>query len=192
MINFFLAGSLNQLWALIRSQQIIVLMPLYNVSLPANAGFFFKTIMQIAAFEIIEMNEKYVSLTGESSTALSSNFLLIGFDSMWFINNLSTLGIVLISIPLVYLVRPLLVPFKKKLWAYKIKKYLKKTLYWSFPYRMIHESYLIILICTMINMRWLYFETLWNSINSLITITFFIFALAIPLAAGYLLYKYKE
>ena len=138
------------------------------------------------------MNEKYVSLTGESSPALSNNFLLIGFDSMWFINNLSTLGIILISIPLVYLIRPLLIPFKKRQLAFKILRFLKNNLYWSFPYRIIHESYLIILICTMINTRWLYFETIWNSINSLLTTLSFIFAFAIPLAAGYLLHKYKE
>ena len=59
LVNLLLAGSLNHIWALIRSQQIIVLLPLYRICLPANAGIYFKVIMQIAAFDIVEMDEHY-------------------------------------------------------------------------------------------------------------------------------------
>ncbi len=44
-INILLAGSLNQLWALINSQQIIVLFPLYRVNMPANAGIYYHVLM---------------------------------------------------------------------------------------------------------------------------------------------------
>ena len=45
IINIILAGSLHQLWTLIRSQQIIVLIPLQRISMPANAGIFYNLLM---------------------------------------------------------------------------------------------------------------------------------------------------
>ena len=57
VFNLLLSVSLNQLWALINTQQLIVLMPLFNISIPANAGMFFNQIMEIAAFDIIETGD---------------------------------------------------------------------------------------------------------------------------------------
>lgn len=57
VLNLALAGSLNQLWSLIRSQQLIILLPLFNVILPANAGMVFNMLMQIAAFDPYETGD---------------------------------------------------------------------------------------------------------------------------------------
>ena len=192
VLNFLLAGSLNQLWALIRSQQILVLLPLYKITLPANAGNFYNVLMQIAAFEVMEMNERYVRATGQSTNALSDNFSIIGFDSMWFVNNMSTLGITLFFIPLVYLLRPLLYPFKKQINIYRFRKKLKKSLYWGLPIRVQQESYLIIVICSMINLRWLHVETVWSAVNLTASALFLLIAFSIPVLIGFLLHNYKK
>ena len=57
IFNLMVSASLNQLWSLINTQQLIVLMPLFIVNVPANAGSFFKQIMEIAAFDIVEIGE---------------------------------------------------------------------------------------------------------------------------------------
>ena len=57
VLNIFIAASLNQLWALINTQQLIVLMPLFDTKIPANAGIFFNQIMEIAAFDFIEVGD---------------------------------------------------------------------------------------------------------------------------------------
>ena len=150
-LSFLLAGSLNQLWALVRSQQIIVLLPLYKISLPANASFFFNMLMQIAAFEVMDMDDSYQSITKKATDPLDDNFSAIGFNSMWFFNNMGTLGVTLGILPVLYIIRPLLIPCRKQLRIKKLREDLKKTLYWGTPIRVISESYLIILLCTMIN-----------------------------------------
>ena len=38
MLNFILAGSLSSLWQMIESQQLVVILPLFNVIMPANAA----------------------------------------------------------------------------------------------------------------------------------------------------------
>ena len=73
--------------------------------------------MMIAAFEVMEMNEHYVATTGEYTPALSTYFQLIGFDSKWYINNLGTLDILMVSMLLIYLARPVFLPCKKNLHA---------------------------------------------------------------------------
>ena len=78
---------------------------------------------------------------------------------MWFINNLGTLGVFLSLLPLLYLVRPMLKPCKKLLSVYKLRKYLKANLFWGTPYRFMHESYIFMVICAIINLKLLYFLT---------------------------------
>lgn len=41
VINLLFSGSLNLLWALIETQQMIVMLPLFEVKMPGNARDFF-------------------------------------------------------------------------------------------------------------------------------------------------------
>jgi hypothetical protein len=53
LFNFALSASLNQLWSLINTQQIIITIPLFNMVLPDNAADFFGFLFPIAAFDIL-------------------------------------------------------------------------------------------------------------------------------------------
>ena len=93
-MNIVVSASLNQLWSMINTQQLIVLMPLFKTSIPANAGIFFNQIMQIAAFDLIEINGPLNYLLDLKPTGpLNQNFGAIGFESIFLINNMGTLGI---------------------------------------------------------------------------------------------------
>ena len=50
-------ASLSQIWSMINTMQLIVLMPLFKVNIPANADMLFKKIMEIAAFELVDLND---------------------------------------------------------------------------------------------------------------------------------------
>ena len=69
-------------------------MPLFKITLPANAGLFFKQIMQIAAFDIIEINEPLDNLLDlEPTDPINENFEAVGFESIYLLNNMGTLAI---------------------------------------------------------------------------------------------------
>jgi hypothetical protein len=51
---------------MINTQQIILMMPLFYISLPANAAVFFNFIMQIASFDIIPTDLFYNDVLGWS------------------------------------------------------------------------------------------------------------------------------
>ena len=57
VLNFILSASLQQVWSLIESQQIIVLMPLFKIDIPANVGMFFGYIIAIASFDLIPIDD---------------------------------------------------------------------------------------------------------------------------------------
>ena len=55
--NFILATlvsfSLNYLWAMINTLQMIVYLPMFNVIFPANINMFNSVIIKVATFDII-------------------------------------------------------------------------------------------------------------------------------------------
>jgi len=55
VLNLFISASLNQLWAMINTQQLIVMMPLFQIEMPANAGIFFANVMEIASFDFYDV-----------------------------------------------------------------------------------------------------------------------------------------
>ena len=50
-INAVIAFTLQGVWSMLESQQIIVLFPLFEIILPANAKSVFSLLLQIAAFD---------------------------------------------------------------------------------------------------------------------------------------------
>ena len=68
-------------------------MPLFKVSIPANADMLFKKIMEIAAFEIFEIGEPLDKLLDlEPTGPFNRNFDSVGLESIYLINNLGTLN----------------------------------------------------------------------------------------------------
>lgn len=56
-VNTVLNLGLQQIFDLIAALQFIILLPLLDVSMPANAGGFFDIVHDIAAFDVLEIGE---------------------------------------------------------------------------------------------------------------------------------------
>ena len=81
---------------MIEALQVIILLPLLSVSMPANTGKFFGHLTQIAAFDLLETNEFFTEeLELEPKEPLSINFEATGFENTYFLNNLGSFAIVL-------------------------------------------------------------------------------------------------
>jgi hypothetical protein len=53
LMNLALSGSLNSLWTLVNTLQMVVHLPACNVKTSPNAAFFTNSIMSIALFDVI-------------------------------------------------------------------------------------------------------------------------------------------
>ena len=105
VLQLFLSASLNYLWAMINTQQIILMMPLFNLALPANAGIFFGLLMQIASFDIIPTDIFFNEvLSWVSTDPVNNNFNSVGFGSTLFIYNIGSMIILYCAYPVFVLV----------------------------------------------------------------------------------------
>ena len=55
-------GSISSVFQVLQAMQLLSLVPLYEVNMPANVQIFFKFIMQVAAFDFIPIEPVYDSL----------------------------------------------------------------------------------------------------------------------------------
>lgn len=56
--SFLVTLSLNFLWGMINCLQMIVYLPLFNITLPANVNTLFSILIEIATFDIIPESEQ--------------------------------------------------------------------------------------------------------------------------------------
>ena len=69
------------MWLFFNQLQVIVLLPLINVPMPASPKYFFNIMMEAAAFDFYDTDSLYMDLLQvEETQAISSNFSLSGFE----------------------------------------------------------------------------------------------------------------
>jgi len=162
LLAIVLSASLNQLLALINTQQLIVMMPLFTATLPANAGMFFAKMMEIAAFELFDTKpylDKYLGLA--PSEPLNSNFEAVGFESVYVLHNMGTLVLAFFY----YLFLVMFSYLLKCTTNYKVTHFrekLQRKLFWSSFIKLMFESYSISTVSCLINLRFLSWDA-WNT-----------------------------
>jgi hypothetical protein len=69
-LNILLAASLHQLLQVVNTLQLLEIIALVNVAMPANAGMFLGFVMQIANFDIMPTIAWYTDWFGDTETQL--------------------------------------------------------------------------------------------------------------------------
>ena len=184
VLNVVLAASLQQLWSMINTYQIIVLLPLFNIEMPANAQIFFGFIMEIASFDILPMQEFYDKYlpTPYWDEPMNDKFNYLGLQSTFFLNNMGTMVIGLAMIPLLSALLLVLQPlsrFSSKIAKFKNKLY--TSLFWSQQIILLFESFAMLCMCAFINVIHLTYESKCEIVNSVLTITFMFVCCTLPL-----------
>ena len=152
-LNIILSASLQQLWSMVNTQQLVVLMPLWNIRLPANAALFFSFIMTIASFDLVPTDtfyDEYFPKMAQTS-AINTNFQTLGFSNMYFCYNIGSLILSFLAFPILALVTLILKPmrrFKCCDWLY-LK--ITTTIFWNSTVKTISQSYTVIVMCVGIN-----------------------------------------
>jgi hypothetical protein len=158
VLNILMSASLNYLWAMVNTQQIILMLPLFNLSLPGNAGIFFNFMMQIASFDIIPTDLFYDDVLGWTPTdPIHQNFADVGFSSTLFIYNIGSMILTISTFPILVLVY-LILKFvcgksQKKNCGTKTRDKLRKCLFWGHPIVTLTEAFTVVCMCTFINLE---------------------------------------
>jgi len=187
LITFLLAASLNQLLGTINTMQIIVMMPLFEVSLPANAGMFFAQLMSIAAFELFDTKPYLDSALSLAPTEpVNSNFEAAGLESIYLLHNMGTLlmgfTFFVLSAAFSFLCRQC---SNEK--TNDFGERLHQKLFWGSFINLVVESYSMLAISCMINLKNLRWDAFNTVTMSLLAIVVSLLLLAFPLYYAWLM-----
>lgn len=83
--------SMQGLFNMVEALQLIVYLPLFDVSFPANSQRVFDSLSNIAAYDIYEIGDhvnQFLDL--DPTEPINEKYESIGFESLYFINNLGT------------------------------------------------------------------------------------------------------
>ena len=147
---------------MIDTQQIIILLPLFKIELPANAAAFFAQLMTIAAFAIIPTDPIFGFMfdapPANLPLPLSDNFMLVGFATTYITNNLGTLFFSLMYFPIMAFVY-LIIKRIPSLWVMKHRISLGRNLFWSNTFNTYSDQYTIIATCALVQLAYLDWST---------------------------------
>lgn len=202
--NMFIAGTLQHFWSFVASQQIIVIMPLFAISLPANAMTIYEVLFQIAEFDMIPTDEFFSPMHeeleefGPSEDPLKDKMEPLGFETVWFLSNLGSI-IVLFGVYLLLLVILVLMTLLQYCFPHKSRKSLRfKTnrlrvfALYNAPITFLRDSFIVIAICCVYNTAYLTFETRIAALNSWLALITMLFLILYPACLHYYLYRHRE
>lgn len=154
-MNLLLSIGLQQIFGMISALQILILLPLLHASMPANCGNFFNEISKIAAFDIFEIGEyvdEYFNL--DFQNPVNEKFESLGFESVYFINNLGTFVFWLLAYYLasvVWLFAKSFSIFSDS--SYRLSQYLGGKIFWNTAISTVFESFLVVALVSMISLK---------------------------------------
>ena len=93
VINLLIMGAMGFLWGLLHCMQIISHFYLVNITMPANADYLFRIIVQIATFNIVPTDDLIQNIEScfgikNDDFVLTESFIDFEFDSTAPIRNL--------------------------------------------------------------------------------------------------------
>ena len=98
--QFLMSGALTQLWGMINGLQIFVHLPLFSISVPANASMLIENLLKIATFDIIETEVAFgwlFEFPEEDEDLIKGDFGDSGYESAYTVNLLGT-GFIFIAL----------------------------------------------------------------------------------------------
>lgn len=109
VLLLFISTSLDKYWSLMNVMQIFVFYALYETSLTVPMTIFFKYLIKIATFEIIEMGNYFSEwFEYEDEEPINKRFAILSFDHKSFLVTLGFMAVILAWILTSYLIVGLL------------------------------------------------------------------------------------
>ena len=123
--------------------------------MPANAGTFFSHVMEIAAFDFYDFGDIiYDKMNIEPTDPIDSNFESVGFESQYFLVNMGTMVIFYLIYLFFFILAPIIRLLRKSCRCMKrCSKRLDRSIYWGSLITLMNESYMIIIVCALINIK---------------------------------------
>lgn len=136
LISFLLSAGFHLLWSLLNELQLLIHMPIFSITFPANAMTFYGSIAQIAQFDVIDTTEdvNLVAFFGldEAEEPYSVGFELLGYGARNLIINLGSIFLIWCAVLFVAVLSiPFLIASRWSGIAKAIYKAIADKMYWN-------------------------------------------------------------
>ena len=166
MLNIGLSQSLNSLWSMLNTAQIVVLMPLFaDLKMPTNAAEMNKSMVKVAMLDVIDTGElidpRVYSLTDQHDHGFNESFEDCGFDSTLVISNFS-INVWAYGIHILFLaifVLPVYLISTRTSYCSKLYGYLKSYFFWAGLLRIFMQTFLELFLTSMLNLMTADYDT---------------------------------
>ena len=136
-------------------------MPLFDIKSPGNVNGFNGYFIEITSYDYINfdaINSKYMYMPEVDPFSL--NFQMAGYDSVFIIPSLGLVYYTILAISLVVLIYFMLKPCASKCGGRikKVRKAIRKRLFWNSIIRFFIESFLELGMCAIMNVKTLFWH----------------------------------
>ncbi len=184
LMTILVAGPLNQILDAVKALQITSHLMLINVQQPANSQIFCGLLMSILSLQLIPTSDYFSAwfkLDEEGNQPINDNFDNLGYSSLYIIQNMGTLLLVMVA-PVVWYLACFCLMY---LWEGSSQKYrygkIRNFLFFNGTFSFFNETFLIVSLCCAISTFYFRFNTLGNVFNSFLTLGFGAILIVFPL-----------
>lgn len=155
LTNYLFSASLNMLWAILNSLQLIIHLPLFSFQFPSNAYSFFSQVISIATFDLIETKGWIHTMFSldEYEGSYTQQFEFLDYLYLNFVANSSFIFIVMIITALLVLTTAMLRLCNRKRKVRHIRRFLSSKLYWKVLIQLLLEFSLEFFIISFIDIK---------------------------------------
>ena len=133
--------------------QFVICLPLFETEIPANAGIFYSIIMELAAFDLIDIGPMVTEILKlEHTDPVNEKFESLGYESLYFFNNVGSFTLFIaadIALVLCWILLWVSKPVCPKCIG-KLREKLRAKLFWNGITSTIMESIMNIIICAFV------------------------------------------
>lgn len=193
--------SMQLLWGMVNTLQLVIHMNMLTLIVPANVQFFFTFIVDIVNFKVFDVKPLINKVFGfkedlKKKSDMPLEFQQTGYDSTNLMKNLGLLFIAIIGLVVIIAFVLLMRLLAKKIEIVnKIVTVISRKLFFNSILRALLEAYLKFSISTWISIKKLDFSTIdtyEEKINVVMTFLFLAVILIFPAFTYFILHKYKS
>lgn len=143
---------------MVEAQQIVVIIPLFDITIPPSSAMVVEKFMEIASFDIIPMSWVWGKIFYmPPSQPLPLRYATVGIEDSSLIGNIGSIFISLLIVILLFALAMMARQFKKCSKSSKSKEFshsLSEKAFWNIPIMIVMESYMIVALASLITIRY--------------------------------------
>jgi hypothetical protein len=184
-VSLLIKGPLKVILDSIKQLQIIVHVLLINVAYPATATVFFGMLMQVLTFQFADFTDFYnhklnLDPDSEGNQPLNDHFDLMGYSSLYLIQNFGTMCWSLLVVPTCWLASVAANALSRGRFVHFMQK-LNRMMFYDYWLSLLFENYIFLAVCASLNFMYMQWQTYGDAINSFLTVCTGISVVAFPI-----------